>query len=470
MMQGALITIGVLLAVTQIMTATGVVDAHGIPNYCPATDLGQRLCFPHDGYIDWSINPGVGNFSPQHMEGKVSGIPDLSWIFDATPGAAFYARGRCTGSVPDTKCPDSAVPAQDTWLAWGGSGEVRIRFSKPVSGVGMTTATPGAFELIAYDVNGNVIERVSFPAFTPNDFVGISSQSPAPLISSISFVGREHLWTGDIQILSRAPQPVTGDFDGNGVPDLYWQQDGTNTPAAWYMGGADGSTILSGKVLRGPQDGWRIAAIADLDGDRHPDLLWQQDGTNIVNVWYMGGEDGNTVLSTKTLTEPEPGWRIVGIADLNGDGKPDLIWQQDETNVPAVWYMGGPDDSTFLSGQLLSGAQPGWRIVGVADLDNNGHPDLIWQQDGSNAAGVWYMAGPDGNTIIGGRTLSEPQPGWRIMAVADLDNNGHPDLIWQQDGSNMPVVWYMTGPDGGTIMRTQTLSGPQPGWRIVGPH
>jgi hypothetical protein len=300
------------------------------------------------------------------------------------------------------------------------------------------------------------ISKISFGPYQ------IDPQNPSCILDNV-------YWTGSIQIQRGIPQPA-GDFDGNGVPDLYWQQDGTNAPAAWYMGGADGSTVFSGKVLRGPQPGWRIVGIGDLDGDRHPDLVWQQDGTNAVNVWYMGGVDGNTVFSAKTLSGPLPGWRVVGVADLDNDGHLDLLWQQDGTNAPAVWYMGGTDGSTVLSGKFLRGPQPGWRIVGTADLDNNGHPDFIWQQDGTNIVTVWYMSGADGNTLLSAKTLGGPLPGWRIVAVADLDRNGHPDLVWQQDGTNVPIVWYMSGDDGSTILTTKTLGGPQPGWRIVGPH
>ena len=55
------------------------------------------------------------------------------------------------------------------------------------------------------------------------------------------------------------------------------------------------------------------------------------------------------------------------------------------------------------------------------------------------------------------------------MANADMDRNGHPDLIWQQDGTNIPSIWYMGGADGSTIIAGKELSGSVPGWRIVGP-
>jgi hypothetical protein len=168
----------------------------------------------------------------------------------------------------------------------------------------------------------------------------------------------------DNLVLNAAPTGRVVDFDGNGHPDLLWQQDGTNEPVVWYMGGTDGSSLLSSKALYAPVPGWRIVGVADLDGNGHPDLLWQQDGTNEPVVWYMGGDDGSSLLSDKVLYGPLPGWRIVGVADLDGEGHPDLLWQQDGTNWPVVWYMGGADGSSLLSSKALYAPVPGWRIVG----------------------------------------------------------------------------------------------------------
>jgi hypothetical protein len=167
---------------------------------------------------------------------------------------------------------------------------------------------------------------------------------------------------------------------------------------------------------------------------------------------------------------------VLGIADFDNlqisslpGFWPVLIWQQDEIDTASIWYMGGIDGSTLLTSKLLSGPIAGWRIVGVADFDENGHPDLIWQQDGTNMSSVWYMGGADGSTFLNGTVLGGPTPGWRIVGVADFDENGHPDLIWQQDGSNMPSVWYMGGADGSMLLNSKDLGGPVPGWRIVGP-
>ena len=49
-------------------------------------------------------------------------------------------------------------------------------------------------------------------------------------------------------------------------------------------------------------------------------LFWQQDGTNVPRVWYTGGADRGTLHSYKYLSGPQPGWRVVTVGDLNGDG------------------------------------------------------------------------------------------------------------------------------------------------------
>jgi hypothetical protein len=164
--------------------------------------------FPHDGRIDWSVFPGIGNFSAPHMEGQVSDIPNLSWVFDAS-NAGFFVRGQCIGSIPDTSCSPGQTPlVNDTWVGWGAGGLVTISFSRPIAGLGMITANPNPFSMQAFDSQGNLVDQLSLPQFALPSFVGIESQSVN--ISSITFTAGEKVWTGDVQIQSDVvPEPTT---------------------------------------------------------------------------------------------------------------------------------------------------------------------------------------------------------------------------------------------------------------------
>jgi hypothetical protein len=243
--------------------------------------------------------------------------------------------------------------------------------------------------------------------------------------------------------------------------DLIWQA-ANGSAIAWYMGGVNASAYQSSALLAGPSSGWRIAAMADLNGDGTPDLVWQgSDGSAI--VWYMAGANGSTYRSSKLLAGASSGWLIAAVADLNGDGIPDLIWQGADGSV-IVWYMGGADGSTYQSSALLAGPSSGWRLA-AADRDSAGTPALVWQgADGSVI--VWYMGGADGSAYQSSKLLAGPSSGWRIAAVANLDGTGTPDLIWQgSDGS--VIVWYMGGADGSTYQSSALLAGPSSGWLVV---
>lgn len=79
----------------------------------------------------------------------------------------------------------------------------------------------------------------------------------------------------------------------------------------------------------------------------------------------MGGANGSE-LQTWTFVGPaEPGWRVVGAADLSGDGIPDLVWQNDQSQTPVAWYMGGLNGSQLISWNFLDsgGDVTGWRLV-----------------------------------------------------------------------------------------------------------
>ncbi len=265
----------------------------------------------------------------------------------------------------------------------------------------------------------------------------------------------------------------------SGSPVLLFQNDSTWEVQAWWMGGPQGGTMLRSELLNNAvPPGGSLVGAADLDGNGAPDLLWQNEA-RIIGVTYMGGPQGTTVLSTVQLNGGYPiatGWNLVGTADLNGDGVPDLLWQNPTIQKIGVWYMGGPQGATTLSMVHLNGGNPialGWNLVGAADLNGDGVPDLLWQNLTIQDIGVWYMGGPQGGTALSKVLLNGGNPvaaSWNLVGTVDLEGEGPPDLLWYNPTSQNIGVWYMGGPQGGTALLKTLLNDGSPigrGWRLV---
>jgi FG-GAP-like repeat len=164
------------------------------------------------------------------------------------------------------------------------------------------------------------------------------------------------------------------------------------------MGGAQGNVFQRWDWLSATDvPGWHIAATADLDRDGKLDLVWQNDIGRQVVAWYLDGPQGNVVREWAWLSsEATPGWSVVGISDVNHDGTPDLLWQNDEweddmTRHLEVWYMSGSLGNVLQSRDWLPGLDwwtppDGYRVVGTADFDRDGFLDLVFQDNVSGQA------------------------------------------------------------------------------------
>ena len=268
-----------------------------------------------------------------------------------------------------------------------------------------------------------------------------------------------------------------GDYNGDGYQDVLWQNNSTQQVSVHYFDGTQGVTYIGWNWLNsvGEPNGWVLVGAADFDGNGVPDLVWEYMPTGQVTVQYYGGPGGATFLGWNWLNETgNPGWTVVAVADMNGDGVPDLIWEKNATNQVTVNYYGGAGGATLTGWNWLNsaGEPTGWHVVAAADFDGNGTPDLVWQYTPNRQITVHYYGGTGGATYQGWNWLnSTGDPGWTVVGANDFNGDGVPDLVWQNDTTAQVTVNYYGGSKGATLIGWNWLAAPgYPGWTAVVPR
>jgi hypothetical protein len=271
-----------------------------------------------------------------------------------------------------------------------------------------------------------------------------------------------------------ASKPTSGDPSGLGKLGLVWTNDLTRQAVWWYMSGPGGNNENSWDwISQFGVPGWRISAIADFDGDGYADLFWINDSTRQSIVWYMGGPGGNIERSWEWISQAGvPGWSLVGAADFDRDGIPDLVWQNDSTRQVVVWYMSGAGTNGAHTWAWLSqNGVPGWTIKAIGDFNHDSAPDVIWQSDSARQYIVWYMA-QNGTAELSWEWVSQSGvPGWSVAGAGDFNGDGNIDLLLVNDSTRQTIFWYLSAP--GTIAQHTWDWVSQygvPGWQPIVSH
>jgi hypothetical protein len=216
---------------------------------------------------------------------------------------------------------------------------------------------------------------------------------------------------------------------------------------------------------------WKVVGAGDFNADGHPDLLWQNQATGAIRVWYMNGARKIGEVGT-TPAGRNAAWQVVGTGDFDGDGGPDILVQNARTGQAAIWLMKGVSRRSYALVQpSTAGPYPDWKIVGVGDFNRDGLADILWEYRTATTAklALWYM---NGSVRLGTEDSAPPMlpdSGWRVAAVVDLDGDGISDVVWQHVTTAEVLVWHMNGASLAGEAFTDPTRNTDVGWRLVGP-
>jgi hypothetical protein len=240
---------------------------------------------------------------------------------------------------------------------------------------------------------------------------------------------------------------IADDVDSDGDTDVLVAAYYEDTVTLWHnLGGTPpewrAEVITSGYVHPGS------LATADVDRDGRIDILSTASEAGHVTWWRNLGGDPPVWARYQVADQVAGGHDIAG-ADLDGDGDTDLVvpaFEDDEL----LWFSNDGGDPIEWTRHLIAGSWDYPCKVAVADIDNDGDPDIIatawlaeevawWRNDGGSPI-QWHK-----QTITTGFT------GTHWVDCADVDGDGALDVLaaamdraevaWWRNLGGDPVDW-----------------------------
>ncbi|QXV63636.1 VCBS repeat-containing protein [Mucilaginibacter sp. 21P] len=173
-------------------------------------------------------------------------------------------------------------------------------------------------------------------------------------------------------------------------------------------------------------------ALADLDGDGKPDLLTANATGNTLTVLRNRGSIGAIGSSTfddKLAFSTGPGASAVRTADLDGDGKLDVV----------IGYQNGNQISIFINTSSAGTISFGTRIdltagsapaaVDIADIDNDGKPDIVTANAKANTISIIRNTTAVGVVSFASQVSLNVGNLPNAVDVADLNGDNKPEII-----------------------------------------
>jgi hypothetical protein len=202
------------------------------------------------------------------------------------------------------------------------------------------------------------------------------------------------------------------------------------------------------RLGRGPTS----VAVADLNGDGKPDLAVANRDSASVSVVFNRGGGGFTSRQDYGAGEDPAS---VAITDLNGDGAPDLV--TGSSNLISVLLNVG--DGTF---QRRTTYSAGGTWVATEDLNRDGKPDLVTA--GGDGASVSVLLNRGDGTFLPTQGYSVA-PEVTSLRVADVNRDGWPDVATTSD---LDVVSVLQNHGDGTFeVHRDYQTGVEPGLLTV---
>lgn len=236
--------------------------------------------------------------------------------------------------------------------------------------------------------------------------------------------------------------------DANG-PDLIVAAKGPGSPLGWLRAPADPNAVTEWKFHPLRPAAWVMTLHAhDFDGDGDQDLLFSDRKGARAGLFWL--ENPGAAANRIHQSWPEHALGALGrevmfadLADLDGDGRPEVLAAVKPRDIVILHSTSGGhwrEETLSLVAEGLGDA----KAVRAADLNGDGRVDLVFS--GEHARGelegvVWLERRAEGGwwqrSLAGAAGVK-----FDLLQLLDLDGDGDLDVLTCEEADGLGVIWY----------------------------
>ena len=235
-------------------------------------------------------------------------------------------------------------------------------------------------------------------------------------------------------------QPLIGDFDGNGIDDIFWYGSGTSPDSLWLFR-ADGTH----KTVAVNVSGTYRPTVLDANGDGRSDILWYGPGSAPDSLWLFGPG----ALTHASVAESISGTYTVvaGHFGKPATGQPaDRIVFYNPSGTDFFWTF---DTSGNHTSAVLPNIDGNYQLIPGQFLEET-YGSLFFYAPGSTPEHLWaFGPGPGGD--VSEQTAPQVNGTYNAQA-ADFDGNGLTDISFTSGTKSIIWKFQIAGPIVQTVL------------------
>ena len=270
------------------------------------------------------------------------------------------------------------------------------------------------------------------------------------------------------------------DINGDGLDDVVGRIGTSNShQGEWWsaISSVNGTSINKKLTTWNEANNWIDVQIADINGDGQDDIVGRvSEGWARGQWWAAVSNFDGTVTNQKLTTWNESNeWRDVQIADINGDGRDDIVGRVSEGWARGQWWAAtAKTGGSFYNQRITQWNEANdWAGIRIADINGDGRDDIVGRiSAGNNYQGEWWGAISNADGTVTNKKLTSWNEfnNWTDIRIADVNGDGRDDIVGRISASNnRQGEWWaaISNPDGTVTNKRLTQWNEANEWRDI---